>query len=166
MLVYQLLQVRSPPACLTDQEELSVYVTNYGTNPIVDELIEVFARVDDGQLRSVHQNISQVLNPGDSIEFLFASTFDLSGEGDHTISCYSQYGPDDDPLNDTMDVIVTHHGVPKPELGGINDTLETSIPLSLDAGADYMSYLWNGTAGMRSYDATEYGWYYLEVTDC
>jgi len=153
-------------ACLlTDQEELSVYVTNYGTNPIVDELIEVYARVDNGQLTSVHQNISQVLNPGDSIEFLFASTFDLSGEGDHTIHCYSQYGQDDDPLNDTMDVIVTHHGVPKPELGGINDTLITSLPLTLDAGADYMSYLWNGAAGNRTYDASAYGWYFLEVTD-
>lgn len=153
-------------ACLlTDQEELRVYVTNYGTNPILDELIQVNARVDYGQLSSVQQNISQVLNPGDSIEFLFTSSFDLSAQGDHTIQCSTQYGPDDDPLNDTMEVIVTHFGIPKPELGGTNDTLGTSLPLTLDAGADYLSYLWNGVPGIRTYDASDYGWYYLEVTD-
>jgi len=153
-------------ACLlSNEEELSVYVTNHGTNPIVDELIQVYARVDFGQLTSVQQNISQVLNPGDSIAFLFATTFDLSGEGDHSIHCYTQFELDDDPLNDTMEVIVTHLGVPKPELGGINDTLVTSLPHTLDAGADYMSYLWNNIAGNRTYEADDYGWYYLEVTD-
>jgi len=159
--------IKSPvSACLlTDQEELRVYVTNYGTNPIFDELIQVNARLNQGQLNTLQQRITQVLNPGDSVEFLFASTFDLSREGDHELITYCEYGPDDDPLNDTLELSITHAGVPNPDLGGVNDSIGTPLPLTLDAGADYMSYLWNGMAGNRTYEASSYGWYILEVSD-
>jgi hypothetical protein len=159
--------IQSPvSACnLTDQEELRLYVTNYGTHPIFEELILVNARVDVGQLNTLQQRISQVLNPGDSVEFLFVSTFDLSGEGDHNLITYCEYGADNDPFNDTVEMIITNAGVPKPELDGGNDSLGTSLPYTLDAGADFVSYLWNGITGNRTYDATRFGWHTLEVTN-
>ncbi|MCK4750295.1 MAG: T9SS type A sorting domain-containing protein, partial [Bacteroidales bacterium] len=157
--------IQSPrSACtLSDQEQLRLFVKNFGTKPIVDERISVNARVDGGLQTKVLQRIIQLLNPGDSIEFLFASTFDLSGKGDHRVMAYSVYGQDEDPLNDTVDVIITHFGIPEPELGGENDTLGTSLPLTLDAGAGYISYLWNGVDGGQTYEANGYGWYTVEV---
>ena len=47
----------------------------------------------------------------------------------------------------------------------INDSLGTDLPLLLDAGADYVSYIWNGVPGTQTYNATEYIWYTLVVTD-
>ncbi|KPL12969.1 MAG: hypothetical protein AMS26_15765, partial [Bacteroides sp. SM23_62] len=153
-------------ACLlTDQEELRVLVKNFGTHPIVGERVRIEASLDGGIPITVQKTITQVLYPGDSIEFLFGVTFDFSGEGDHGLTAHSIYGQDDDPHNDTMDVIITHFGIPQPELGGVNDSLGTSLPVMLDVGADFISYLWNGVPGYRTYNATEYGWYIVEVTD-
>jgi hypothetical protein len=153
-------------ACLlTDQEELRVLVKNFGTNPIVDEQVRVVASVDGGIPITVQRTIRQVLNPGDSIEFIFGVTFDFSREGDHSLTTYSMYGQDDDPYNDTLDAIITHFGIPQPDLGGVNDSLGTDLPVILDVGADFVSYLWNGVPGYRTYNATQYGWYTAEVTD-
>jgi hypothetical protein len=152
-------------ACtLSDHEELRIFVKNYGTHAIVDEDLSVKASVDGGPPITRAQNIAGPLNPGDSVEFLFVSTFNFSGQGDHTIRAYTLYGIDEDLSNDTIEVIVTHLGSPQPELGGTNDSLETTLPLTLDGGTGYVSYLWNGNPGSQTYEATGYGWYTLEVT--
>jgi hypothetical protein len=152
-------------ACtLTDHEELRIFVKNYGTHAIVDEDLSVKASVDGGPPITRAQNIAGPLNPGDSVEFLFVSTFNFSSQGDHSIQAYTLYGIDEDLSNDTIETIVTHLGSPQPELGGTNDSLETSLPLTLDGGTGYVSYLWNGTPGSQTYEATGYGWYTLEVT--
>ncbi|MCP4311974.1 MAG: T9SS type A sorting domain-containing protein [Bacteroidetes bacterium] len=152
-------------ACaLTDQEVLTLYVKNTGTNPIVDESVRVVTRVDDGLPITSLKSIFEALNPGDSIEFRFGSTFDFSALGDHTLQATCSYVQDVDPFNDTLDVIVTHFGFPEPELGGVNDTLLTTVPHMLDAGAGYSFYEWNGVAGRQTYNATRYGWYKLEVS--
>ena len=56
-------------------------------------------------------------------------------------------------------------GLPAPELGGVNDTLETRLPFTLDAGAGFDAYTWNGEMGEQAYDADLYGWYNVEVID-
>ena len=151
-------------ACaLTVGEELRLYVTNFGTHPIVDEMISIVFSVDGSSPVTGMYTLTQVLNPGDSLELLLGSAFDFSRVGDHTVSAYSVYAKDDDPLNDTIDVVITHFGSPEPELGGVNDTLGTALPYILDAGAGYVSYLWNGVAGNQTYEATGYGWYHVEV---
>jgi len=151
-------------ACfLTDHEKLRIFVKNFGTHPVVDELINVVYRFDGGSIVTGQYTITEILNPGDSLELLLGSDFDFSGEGDHTLTAHSVYGKDDDPLNDSIDVIITNFGSSEPELGGINDTLGTALPVILDAGAGYLSYLWNGIAGSQTYEATVYGWYNLEV---
>lgn len=150
---------------LSEREDLRLYVTNFGSNPIVDEQVNIVYRVDGGTLVTAQYTLSQVLNPGDSTEYLLGTSFDFSAQGDHSIVAYSAYGNDGDSFNDTLDVVVTHLGLPAPELGGQNDTLGTALPLTLDAGEGFVSYQWNGEDGNRTYDAAQYGWYKLEVTD-
>jgi len=151
-------------ACnLTDHEELRLYVRTYGTHPIVDEIVNVVFSVDGSAPVTGQYTISETLNPGDSLELLMGTDFDFFGEGDHTVSAYTVYAKDNDPLNDRLDVIITNFGSPEPELGGVNDTLGTSLPVTLDAGAGYLSYLWNGVAGTQTHEATDFGWYMVEV---
>ncbi|MCK4989408.1 MAG: hypothetical protein KAS29_02940, partial [Bacteroidales bacterium] len=108
-------------ACtLTVGEELRLYVTNFGTHPIVDEMISIVFSVDGSSPVTGMYTLTQVLNPGDSLELLLGSAFDFSRVGDHTVSAYSVYAKDDDPHNDAIDVVITHFGSPEPELGGVN----------------------------------------------
>ncbi len=150
---------------LSDQEEIRLYIRNYGTHAIVDESVSVTTSVDHKTPVTILRTISQMLNSGDSLEFLFKSGFDFSSRGDHHLLAYSTYGQDADPSTDTLEVIVSHLGLPAPELGGKNDTLGTQLPFTLDAGAGFVSYQWNGVDGNRTYDAVQYGWYRVGVMD-
>ncbi len=151
-------------ACyLSNREELRLHIRNYGTHPILDEMVSVVYSVDGSAPVTGQYSISETLYPGDSLELLLGTDFDFSRVGDHTISAYTVYAKDNDPLNDQLDVLITNYGSPEPELGGVNDTLGTSLPVTLDAGAGYVSYLWNGVVGTQTYEANEFGWYMVEV---
>lgn len=153
-------------ACrLTDQEQLNVLVMNSGTRSIVNEQIKIVASFDRGLPVTGQKTLTRALEPGDSLEFLFGITFDLSGEGPHDLLVYSIYGNDANPDNDTVNMVITHYGTPDVDLGSGMDSLGVSLPYTLDAGADYTGYIWNGTPGNRTFEATNAGWYTLEVTD-
>lgn len=150
-------------ACfLSDQEELLLYVKNSGTHAIVDEQISVVHSVDGSNPVTGLYTISILLNPGDSLELLLGTEFDFSSVGDHTVSAYTVYAKDNDPLNNRLDAIITNMGA-QPDLGGVNDTLRTGLPVTLDAGPGYLSYQWNGVPGTQTYEASAYGWYLVEV---
>jgi len=140
-------------------------VKNMGTRPVTYSEIELVAQVDGGVPVTTQIGSAQVMNPGDTIEFNCGSLYDFSGQGDHQVLLYVMLEGDANPLNDTMELTTTHFGVPQPDLGAENDTLETGLPHTLDAGADFTSYLWNGIPGGRTYEASSYGWYLLEVTN-
>ncbi len=144
-------------ACLlTEEEQLRLFVKNYGMHPIVNESVSVMVSVDHQNPSTVMRTLTQELIPGDSVEFLVGFTFDLSAKGEHSVLAYSIYGQDADPGTDTLDAIITHLGLPAPELGGVNDTLETRLPFTLDAGAGFDAYTWNGEVGEQAYDADLY----------
>ncbi|HEC42356.1 MAG TPA: T9SS type A sorting domain-containing protein [Bacteroides sp.] len=153
-------------ACkLTDEEVLRVLVLNSGTRTIVNEQLKIIVSVDKGIPVTGQKTLTLPLEPGDSLEFVFGNKFDFSGEGDHTLTAYSIYAKDADPNNDTLSVIITHVGSPVIDLGGTDDSLGTTLPHTLDAGADFVVYLWNGISGNRTYNADRFGWHSLEVTD-
>ena len=159
--------VRSPvSACLmTDQEELRVLLRNIGTTTIFNEQVKIIVSLDGGIPVTGQKTLTQALNPGDTLEFLFGYTFDFSAEGEHSLRAYSTYAKDIDPGNDTLIMSIYHYGIPDPDPGNGNDSLAVTLPHTLDAGSDYASYVWNGIPGTRQFEATEYGWYRLTVTD-
>ncbi len=150
---------------LTEEENLSLFVMNYGMHPIMNESVSITVSMDHQTPVTVLRTLTQALNPGDSVEFRFGFTFDLSAKGDHDLNAYSIYGQDADPFTDTLETIITHLGLPAPELGGVNDTLGTQIPYTLDAGVGFSGYIWNGEIGEQTHDAAQYGWYKLDVID-
>jgi hypothetical protein len=121
--------------------------------------------VDDRVPVTTQIGSAQVISPGDTVEFDCGSLYDFSGEGDHLVTLVTIFQEDANPWNDTMELTIAHHGVPMPDLGGANDTLETDLPHTLDAGADFFTYLWNGVPGDRTHQATDFGWYILEVAN-
>lgn len=150
---------------LSNQEELRVLVVNSGTYTIVNEQLKIIATLDDGIPVTGQKNLTVPLNAGDSLEFVFGNKFDFSTEGDHEVKTYLIFAKDSDPGNDTLDVTVSHVGDLPVDIGGSTDSIGTTLPHTLDAGADYAIYLWNGVSGSRTYSADRFGWHILEVTD-
>jgi len=152
-------------ACaLSDQEELKIRIKNYGTRTIFNEKIQIVAIIDHKSPVFGQRTITTAMEQGDSIDFSFGSRFDLSVEGDHSFRIYTVYGKDFIAVNDTVDKIISHYGYPEPYLGGVNDTLHTSLPRLLDAGAGYDQYVWNGVTGNYQLNVFNYGWYKVVVT--
>lgn len=153
-------------ACrLTDRDTLKLIMKNTGTQTIQGDQIKINASFDGGIPRTWQKRLTLAMNPGDSLEANFG-TFDLSAEGDHHLTAYFlDLTKDAIPGNDTLEMVISHLGEPKPDLGGVNDTLPVKFPYELNAGADYETYVWNGVSGSRTYMATEEGWYILEVTN-
>jgi hypothetical protein len=56
-------------------------------------------------------------------------------------------------------------GFPDVEIGGGKDTIKTSLPFSLDAGPGYTSYLWQDNSGGTTYNVTQWGLYWVMVTN-
>jgi hypothetical protein len=160
-------QIISPiSACiLSDQEELKVRIKNYGSRTIFNEKIQIVAIVDQQSPVFGQKTITQAMEQGDSIDFSFGSRFDLSTEGDHPFTVYTVYGKDFITINDTIDTVINHYGYPEPDLGGVNDTLRTSLPRLLDAGAGYDQYIWNGATGSYQLNVYDHGWYKVVVID-
>lgn len=122
------------------------------------------AVIDNGVPRNGQKTLTSVFNQGDSIEFSFGTNFDFSRQGDHPVRVYTIYAKDMDPANDTLDMVIHHYGYPVIDIGGVNDTLRTSLPRLLDAGAGFAQYLWNGVPGGQTRNVTVFGRLTLEVT--
>jgi hypothetical protein len=70
-----------------------------------------------------------------------------------------------DASNDTLETVIHHWGYPTVDLNGGNDTIRTSLPRVLDAGAGFEQYMWNGVDGIQTYNVIFFGRVALEVTD-
>ena len=153
-------------ACvLTDQEEFRIRIENSGSIPIYNEKITMIAVIDNGVPMTGQKTLTQVLNGGDSIEFSFGTNFDFSRQGDHPIKVYTIFAKDMDASNDTLETVIHHWGYPTVDLNGGNDTIRTSLPRVLDAGAGFEQYMWNGVDGIQTYNVIFFGRVALEVTD-
>ena len=153
-------------ACvLSDEEELKIRIKNYGTRTIFNEKIQIVAIIDDKSPVFGQKTITSAMLQGDSLDFSFGSRFDLSVEGDHTFRIYTVYDKDFIATNDTTDLIISHWGYPAPDLGGINDTLNSVLPYLFEAGSGYDQYIWNGIPGSHQLSVSEYGWYKVIVID-
>jgi PKD repeat protein len=82
---------------LTDEEDVTVKVKNYGFMPQTN--IPVKYQADGGAI--VSEIIAITLNPGDVVEYTFATPADLSAIGDHTIAAWTALATDTVTDNDT-----------------------------------------------------------------
>ncbi|MGC9341875.1 MAG: hypothetical protein ACP5E3_04170, partial [Bacteroidales bacterium] len=149
---------------LDPQEELIIKLKNEGTNTILNESVTVYVSVRGGATAFNTKTISQALQPDSEVDISIGAPINFGTVKDYNLTISIVYDPDDDSSNDTIQTMVSHYGNPEPDLGTA-DTLQTALPFDLDAGADYISYHWNGTPGSRTFEADAYGWYELEVTD-
>ncbi len=153
-------------ACyLGNQELMKVHIRNIGTVTLSNPQFQVTAIVDEGTPATEQILLSKDLLPNDFYLYTFTKKFDFSAKGDYNIRVSVTYVDDDDTSNDTLVLDISHYVNPTVDLGGVNDTIKTTLPYLLDAGADFTIYEWNGVPGNRTFEVTTTGWYTLVVTD-
>ena len=68
--------------------------------------------------------------------------------------------------NDTIRFHLTLKTNPTVELGGTQDSIKyINLPVVLDAGSQYISYLWNDGTTMQTDTVRDQGWFSVIVTD-
>lgn len=90
---------------LTSSEIITVTITNYGENPISN--FDVSYQVDGGAV--VTENFSGTILTGESAQYSFSSTADMSSVGTtYQIYSYTELSGDEDSENDGVYLDVTH----------------------------------------------------------
>ncbi|PLW95397.1 MAG: hypothetical protein C0592_00280 [Marinilabiliales bacterium] len=89
---------------MTATENVSVMVTNFGTQ--AQTSIPVSFQVNGGTV--VNETLDNLyggftsLAPGDTFQYTFTATADLSAYGNYIFKCWTGLGTDTDPVNDTL----------------------------------------------------------------
>jgi hypothetical protein len=110
------------------------------------------------------RTFTQPILPGEEMELSLGTPFDFGEPGEYSLRIVVLYETDGYSANDTLETVIYHYGNPEVELEE-GDTLNTTLPYTIDAGAEFSSYLWNGTAGTSTYDVETFGLLRLVVLD-
>lgn len=150
---------------LGQNNPVSVEIVNNGFYRIKDETITISYTVNGGAPIEEAFNLSSALQPGNSRVLSFAAGHDFSEPGTYQLNVNMNYTPDENLLNNALSSTVSVWGFPDVEIGGGNDTIKTSLPVTLDAGLGYTSYLWQDNSGGTIYNVTQWGLYWVMVTN-
>lgn len=146
---------------LTGSETVTATITNYG--PATVESIPVSLSVDGGS--STTETAYITLEAGESGDYTFSETADLSAAGLHNIFVSSEFSGDSDPTNDTYELDVLSLESP---VESLDDNVSGCDEITLDAGNPGATYNWSTGATTQTIVVTESGTYSVttNLTGC
>jgi hypothetical protein len=92
------------------------------------------------------------LAPGDSVDYTFTQTIDLSAVQVHTVEVAIISEIDALQSDNLLTELVESYGPAVVDLG--NEVTINSLPYTLDAGSDYLTYLWHDNSTEQTFDIT------------
>ena len=98
MAMATLISPRTIDGVLTNTEYIQVTITNLGTNPQSNFNV---AYVVNG-VSPVTETITSTINPGESLDYTFTTSYDFSAMGDYTIGLATMLAGDEDNSNDSI----------------------------------------------------------------
>lgn len=150
---------------LGQNNQVSMEIVNQGFYRIRNEVITVSYSVNNGPPVEQNFNFSSAFQPGSSIILTFGTGYDFSVPGSYQLNVALEYTPDEDLSDNSLSSVVNVWGFPTVEIGAGRDTVRTSLPFTLDAGTGYSSYLWQDNSAAVTYNVTQWGLYWVEVTN-
>lgn len=91
---------------LTDTEVISIEITNYGAQAVTDIVVDY--SIDGGVTwLTTPETVSTTINPGESYNYSFTNTCDLSAYGNYDIIAKTSQTGDEDNTNDEYDMTVS-----------------------------------------------------------
>ena len=165
---YALTAILSPEtSCsLGESEQVRVELSNLGTDTLqVGHELPLVLRLEGSQVAGETFTLTNTLRPGETTEYQFIHSIDLSSQGSYFIEAEVNHSLDVDESNNKLQKNIEVYGSPTVVLAGGVDTLFASLPVTLDAGPGFASYLWQNGSAQQSMTATEFGRYWVRVTD-
>jgi hypothetical protein len=145
---------------------VAVEIANNGYFRIgTNDTLTITYSVDGGS--SVLENVwldSELLQ-GESTIVTFTTGHDFSAPGSYEIQSGLIWSKDEDFSNNLLINTVHVWENPDVEITGVGDTLYTSLPVTLDAGAGHTGYLWQDLSTASSCEVTAPGLYWVMVTN-
>lgn len=147
--------------CFDDTDQpVTLEITNRGTKTFTSgEQLDINYHI--GTADPVTEQITFTSNfaQNDVMQHTFANNVALS-TGSFTFTCYTTIAGDKGDSTDFNVDIYTH-----PNLNLGSDTIKHSLPYVLQSGIGNVTYLWNTGASGPSITVSEFGKYWLTVTD-
>jgi len=150
---------------LTGNDTVTIEIANVGGYDIpTGDIIVAGYQINGGAWVVDTMVLTSDFVIGDTINFIFDQTADLSALGDYDYGVYVDYAADTITTNDSAFGILTHYE-PVVDLGP--DTIWTTQPdtIVLDAGAGFDTYLWNDSSTNQTLAVDTFGVYYVTVED-
>jgi hypothetical protein len=149
---------------LSAAETVTVRIENTGTynDLAIGTVIQLVLNIGGSDVTTENCTLSSSLVVGDSIDYSFTFKPNLSAIGNHLIVITAQMTDDEVPTNNSVTKNITVYGVPAVDLG-LDRTI--NAPTVLDAGAGYVSYLWQDASTNQTFTATQTGKYFVTVID-
>jgi hypothetical protein len=148
---------------ISNSTKLNVNLKNNGSGKIANQTIELSYSINGGIVVKKQQTIS--LNKGATTLIEFDDPIDLSTIGNYNLALDLSYANDENLSNNTNAYTINVYGNPKVDFGTTKDTLKTSLPYNLDAGAGFDNYKWQDNSTNRYFNVTVDGLYKVLVTD-
>ncbi len=143
-----------------------IEVQNNGYNTIdAAQTINFSYSVNNGPRISENHSLVNGLQPGQILRYYFENPYDFSEKGSYQLDVDLAYSSDGDSSNNSLSSEVINLEIPDVDIGEGEDTLHSSLPLTLDAGPGYTSYVWQDNSTGSLMEADHYGLYYVRVTN-
>lgn len=145
---------------------ISIEITNLGYYRISTEDTLTISYIVDGGAPVMEQVfLPTELPAGQSAVISFAGEYDFFQPGTYSIQTNLAYTPDLDLSNNTLNTDVDSWALPTVDIGNGQDTLLTDLPVTLDAGSGFTSYLWQDLSTGETYSASDVGLHWVTVSD-
>ncbi len=156
---------------LSSAEDVTIRITNTGTTVITPgTIIPLGYRINGGSPVIENFFIEGPINPGQFIDYIFATTADLSVNGTYVFDGLVQMPGDNNPGNDFYVGYVVEVGPPTVNVtGGGTFCGGSTATLTANGSASVASYEWSTGETTQSINVTKTGTYTVtafDATDC
>ena len=150
----------------TGNTVVSIEIVNLGYYQISTNDTLTITYSIDGAVSVIEQCfLENNLPMGQSRMLAFTTEYDFSEPRAYQVQTSLIYAPDQDRSNNTGISVIDIWALPNVDIGGGQDTLVTDLPVTLDAGSGFSSYLWQDLSTGNTYTATEEGLYWVTVAN-
>ncbi|OQX77742.1 MAG: hypothetical protein B6D61_06710, partial [Bacteroidetes bacterium 4484_249] len=126
---------------LSNSELLTVTIQNFGE--LSQSNFDVGFSLNSGL--PVEENVAVTLESGESMDYSFTQTLDLSTLGDYNLEVFSLLGTDQNTWNDTLN----HNLTNSPSVGGVTGLLPADSSFGV---VEPVAFLWSPVANADEYD--------------
>jgi hypothetical protein len=107
-------------------------------------------------------NMPVYLEPNQTVELAFSTPFDFSLPFNYQLLIDVLDPMDPYMTNNSLHTVISIWGINEVEIG---DTIHTTLPVTLDAGAGYSTYTWQDNSKNSSLNVSKFGSYWVVVTN-